>query len=116
MGFGKHEVQYPIGTVALYGPDDQTATKIVVGIILTEGGEAAHIRRWYSDGSDIREDETVQTEVTAFLKEHNVRAVGAPEQILGCPHEEGIDYPEGSKCPACPFWANRDRWTGTIYN
>jgi hypothetical protein len=32
-------------------------------------------------------------------------------RIIGCPHEEGIDY-EGATCPACPFWAGRDRWTG----
>jgi hypothetical protein len=33
------------------------------------------------------------------------------DRIIGCPHEEGIDY-EGAACPACPFWAGRDRWTG----
>ncbi len=31
--------QYPIGTVALYGPDDKTTTKIAVGIITKEGAE-----------------------------------------------------------------------------
>ena len=29
------------------------------------------------------------------------------DRIIGCPHEEGIDY-EGSVCPRCEFWANRD--------
>jgi hypothetical protein len=28
----------------------------------------------------------------------------------------GIDYPQNEKCPHCPFWANRDRWTGEIIN
>ena len=23
-----------------------------------------------------------------------------------------IDYPKGEKCPVCPFWADRNRWTG----
>jgi hypothetical protein len=32
----------------------------------------------------------------------------------GCPHEEGIDYPEGEPCPQCPFWTHRDRWTGKL--
>lgn len=32
------------------------------------------------------------------------------DSILGCPHEEGIDYPEGGSCPQCPFWSGRDRW------
>jgi hypothetical protein len=33
---------------------------------------------------------------------------------MSCPHEERIDYPEGEKCPSCPFWANRNRFTGEI--
>jgi hypothetical protein len=33
------------------------------------------------------------------------------ERIIGCPHEEGIDYPEGKSCPQCPYWAGRDRFT-----
>jgi hypothetical protein len=31
--------------------------------------------------------------------------------IIGCPHEEGTDYPEGASCPQCPYWAGRDRFT-----
>ncbi len=34
--------------------------------------------------------------------------------IIGCPHEEGIDYPDGEVCPQCPFWARRDRFTGEL--
>jgi SEC-C motif len=36
----KKPPQYPIGTVALYGPDDKTTTKITAGVILHEGAEA----------------------------------------------------------------------------
>ena len=36
------------------------------------------------------------------------------DRIIGCPHEEGIDYPEGQACPQCPFWAHRDRWSGDM--
>ncbi len=34
------------------------------------------------------------------------------DRIMGCPHEEGKDNPEGEVCPKCPFWANIDRFTG----
>ncbi|MBN1449834.1 MAG: hypothetical protein JW963_02375 [Anaerolineales bacterium] len=27
-----------------------------------------------------------------------------------------VDYPEGEKCPHCPFWTHRDRWTGEAIN
>jgi hypothetical protein len=36
------------------------------------------------------------------------------DKIIGCPHEEGIDYPDGEQCPVCPYWAGRDRWTGAL--
>ncbi len=36
--------------VALYGPDDVTATKIVVGIVPAEGAETSELRRWLSKG------------------------------------------------------------------
>jgi hypothetical protein len=36
------------------------------------------------------------------------------DRIIGCPHEEGVDYPEGQSCPRCPFWAHRDRWSGEL--
>jgi len=44
------------------------------------------------------------------LKEHEVRSLIMVEKIFGCPHEEGIDYPEGEACPHCPFWKGRDRY------
>ncbi|MFL5236975.1 MAG: hypothetical protein ACJ8EL_05125 [Rhizomicrobium sp.] len=40
--------------------------------------------------------------------------VAMTEGIVGCPHEEGIDYPLGEACPDCPYWAERDRWTGQL--
>jgi hypothetical protein len=39
------------------------------------------------------------------------RSVAIINKILGCPHEEDIDYPLGESCPKCPFGAGRDRFT-----
>jgi len=36
------------------------------------------------------------------------------EEIIGCPHEEAIDYPSGEYCPECDYWKNRDRFSGEI--
>ena len=63
------------------------------------------------DQTDIRDDIPVTEEVLAFITEAGAKSVVMAERIIGCPHEEGIDY-EGSTCPVCPFWAGRDRWTG----
>ena len=31
----------------------------------------------------------------AFIERHNVYRVAMTDQIYGCPHEEGIEYPGG---------------------
>jgi hypothetical protein len=103
---------WPVATVALYGPDDRTATKLTVGIVPAEHAKATDLRRWFSkEGTDIRNDIQVAEEVLAFITEAGAKSVVTTNRIIGCPHEEGIDY-EGDTCPVCPFWAGRDRWTG----
>ena len=102
---------YPVATVALYGPDDTRATKLTVGIVPAEDADATNLRRWFSEGADIRNDAGVAEEVLAFIDAAGARSIVMTDRIIGCPHEEGIDY-EGPTCPACRFWARRHRWTG----
>ena len=52
-------------------------------------------------------------EMLSFIENYDVKSVAMTDGIIGCPHEEGADY-EGPTCPTCPFWANRDRWTGEV--
>lgn len=105
---------YPVATLTYYGPDDQRASKLSVGIIFQEGGDVVSLERWSSEIHDIRMDTEVNEEVVRYLRQHGVKSVVAPDRLLGCPHEEGTDYPEGETCPKCPFWANRDRFTGKV--
>jgi hypothetical protein len=103
---------YPAATLAFYGPDDTRASKVAVGIVRDEGGEVAAMERWFSDDGDIRKDQEIGDEILRFLNSQGVKTILITERIIGCPHEEGIDYPDGQVCPRCPFWAGRDRWTG----
>ena len=102
---------YPVATVALYGPDDRAATKLTVGIVPAEHAEVTDLRRWFSEGADIRNDAGVAEEVLAFIDAAGAKSIVMTDRIFGCPHEEGVDY-QGPTCPSCPFWAGRDRWTG----
>ena len=104
---------YPIATVALYGPTDKKATKLVVGIVMQENGDAEQMKKWYSN-DDVMKEPDVFEEVLEFIQTNGAKSVGMLDRIVGCPHEEGIDYPEGHSCPLCPFWAGRNRWTGRI--
>lgn len=106
--------KYPAATLAFYGPTDQMATKAVVGIIPRDGDDVDEIHKWITALGDIRRDPVIGKEIQDFLKKHNVKSVVSAERIMGCPHEEGKDYPEGADCPLCPFWAGRDRFTGEI--
>lgn len=104
---------YPIGTVAFYGPDDRFASKVAVSVIPGEDEQAAALERWHSDTEDVRMSAAIGEQVLAFLEQHAVKSVVMTDGIIGCPHEEGIDY-EGTTCPRCPFWVGRDRFTHEI--
>jgi hypothetical protein len=103
---------YPAVTVAYYGPDASRASKVAVAIVPAEGVEASQLLRWTSDTADVRADPAINGEVLAFIQEHGAHTVVLSPGIIGCPHEEGVDYPEDEVCPRCPYWATRDRWTG----
>jgi hypothetical protein len=106
---------YPIATIAYYGPDDRFASKVAVGILLSEEDEeVSDLQRWFANEQDVRLDMTINKEILEFIKPYRPRRVVMLDRIIGCPHEEGIDYPTGEVCPQCPFWANRDRWTGEM--
>jgi hypothetical protein len=104
---------YPMATVAYYGPDNRMATKVAVAIVPSAEQDPAELRRWLSDDHDVRTDPQTIAEILRFIDEAGVKSVIMAGGIIGCPHEEDIDY-EGPTCPKCPFWAGRDRWTGEI--
>jgi hypothetical protein len=101
---------YPIATVAFYGPTNEFASKVAVAIVPGEDAEPTALERWRGESLDVRHDPGVAAAILAFLQQHKPRSVVMTQGIIGCPHEEGIDYPLGESCPRCPFWARRDRW------
>jgi len=84
--------------VAFYGPTADLATKIAFAIIPDESNQPDLLERWFSDGNDIRRDSVIGEKVSSFLRQHKTRSVVIADGILGCPHEEGVDYPEGKSC------------------
>jgi hypothetical protein len=101
---------YPVATVAFYGPDNTRASKVVCSIIAHEDAAPDPQRKWFTEG-DARTSEQILSEVLAFIAEHGAKSVAMAEGLLGCPHEEGIDYPVGGSCPHCPYWKHRDRFS-----
>jgi len=55
---------FPVATVAFYGPDDQRASKLVIGIINHEGAEPK-LCQWYSNISDLRAVPEIESEIKA---------------------------------------------------
>jgi hypothetical protein len=105
---------YPVATIAYYGRDSTRASKVAVGIVRSEGEEPAELERWFSDEDDVRTDPTINQAILTFVRTRGVRTVAMGDRIIGCPHEEGVDYPSGTVCPQCPYWASRDRWSGEV--
>ena len=104
---------WPMATIAFYGPNLSQATKVAVGIVPSENAEVKELRDWKVDRGDVRADSVVAREILEFMEKHGVLSVAITDAIIGCPHQEGIDY-EGEWCPACEFWHGRDRGTGSI--
>jgi len=102
---------YPAATIAFYGSDNVRASKVAVGIVPAEGAEPSEMRRWTTTLGDIRRDPVIGDEIIDFIRRNGAETVVMSDGILGCPHEEGIDYPDGQPCPQCPFWEHRDRFT-----
>jgi hypothetical protein len=103
---------FPVATVAFYGPNASRASKVAVGIILKEGEETHDLERWFSESTDVRRDPKIGKKIVEYINRFNVKSVVMADRIIGCPHEEVVDYPEGEVCPVCPYWADRDRWSG----
>jgi hypothetical protein len=74
---------------------------VVVGITNGEGQEVAELRRWFSEIGDVRFDPVINCQMVEFIEAHAAQTVAGMERIIGCPHEEGVDYAQGGVCPAC---------------
>lgn len=97
---------YPLGTLVYFGPDDVTITKIVAIVILAMDLEPI-LRTW--TGPEISLDPDVAAGIGRFFLENKVTEVVMTEGIVGCPHDEGVDYSFGEDCPHCPFWARASK-------
>ncbi len=101
---------YPVATIAFYGPTNTVATKLVCSIIKHEDNNVKAMKKWFSK-NDLRKSESVLGEVLEFIEQNNAKSIAMVDNIIGCPHEEGIDYPDGESCPKCIYWKGRDRFT-----
>lgn len=102
---------WPVATIAFYGPDLSQATKVAVGIVPSETAEPLEMRDWKVASGDVRANPAIAQEILAFIESRSVLSVVMTDGIIGCPHQEGVDY-EGEWCPVCEFWRGRDRFTG----
>jgi hypothetical protein len=104
---------WPLATVAFYGPNLTQATKVAVGIVPSQDAEASEMRDWQVTSGDVRNEPRIAREILEFAEQYGARSVVMTDGIIGCPHQQGIDY-EGEWCPVCDFWRGRDRFTGQI--
>lgn len=95
---------YPLGIIAFYGYNDQIATKAVIGIVKTAGCEPEDIKKWEHPDGDLRKDVPAIKELFRYIESHGVVSVALTPGIYYCPHEPGVDFPEGEACSRCAFW------------
>ena len=98
----------PVVTIAQYGPDDTTVTKVVATFFKSARDKSGEMKRWV--GTGITESESFRRELLERIHVCGVRRIVLTTGVIGCIHEEEEDYPKGEECPFCPFWRGRDRW------
>jgi hypothetical protein len=73
--------------------------------VIVHDGAKAIIKRWVA--TDVTTNLKVRQEMKDFFLQHGVNSVAVSEGNMGCPHEEGLDFPQGEDCPFCPFWKGK---------
>ena len=92
--------KFPVGTVALYGPDDRTTTKIVAGVIKEEGADAI-LERWV--GRNVKNNPKVQRQINDFMKRRGAKSVVSTESNFGCPTRKVLIFQRARTVPSVPI-------------
>ena len=72
----------------------------MVAIVKAEGDEPTALERWFAEDIDVRTDPAVANDILRFLQAHRAKSVVMTDRIIGCPHEEGIDFPGRTSLPS----------------
>ena len=72
---------YPVATIAFYGPNDQSASKVAVGILSREDAEPEALERWFAKDRDIRTDSNTAREILEFLKRGDLHLRSTPRGV-----------------------------------
>jgi hypothetical protein len=86
---------YPLGIIAFYGYTDKAASKAVIGIVKAAGAAADNIKTWIFPNGDLRKDVPSLKALFRYIEAHQVVSVALTPGIYYCPHEPGVDFPEG---------------------
>ena len=93
---------FPIGVLVYFGPDDEKITK-VIAVVISNQTSTPILKTWVTP--DFKTDSKVVKDIAQYFLVNEISEVLMTDGVVGCPHDEGIDYPMGETCPHCPFWA-----------
>ena len=86
--------------------------RLAAAVILHDGAEPI-MKRWVA--TDVTTNPKVQQEMKDFFLQHGVKSVAMSQGNMGCPHEEGEDFPHGEDCPFCPFWKGKQGSSAELF-
>lgn len=98
--------QYPLGTLAPFGPDDEKITEMIVAVIPAEGAKPK-TKKFGS--KNLRKDRKQSSQILAFFRKHQAQTFLMPTQNLGRPHDATKDYRLSRDCSSCHWWKERMR-------
>jgi len=80
------------GDDRLLRPTRAAPRKVVVSIIPNEDAEPSEMRDWQIVHGDVRKKPEIVAEMITFMESHGARSTLMASGLMGCPHQEGIDY------------------------
>ena len=69
--------------------------------------ETDPLERWHSTEPEVPFDQELCGSILEFIAVNYVKSIAMSPGILGCPQEEGVDYPMRQKRQACPKLGKR---------
>ena len=115
----KGGASHPVATVAFYGPDDQHATKVVVGIVLREGAEASVVEKRSSKTDAMNGDDGERRRILLRTSSFFLRHVLRPGCLLafalltsGCTRRTEVVSCAVESLGLCHEWSERTEAEG----
>ena len=98
---------FPVAVIRFFGPNKDQATKISVAIFEQRNQAPISVQDYHLPDKEVREEAPILQVIKSEFKDNGVVSLLMENDILGCPHQPGQDYPVEGNCTQCSYWFDK---------